>query len=373
MPRVTVVDVGDGACSVLRCGCLGPPCRCEVAVLDCGAYKASHQPAMKALRTVLRPDGLRRLGTLIVSHFDADHWAGLQLLGAKAKPSELAPAVRIAYPRLPDRAPDTFAAELALFETVKGTGVRPLDLVNTWRERTKITPLPLYREMVFEAVGRQWRVLWPPRELPPHQLAALIGAVQDVEQLAKTLAAAGDSTLKDNLEAARESPLPRDPPEEGGGAWPESEALPSLPGPDNDIEEEQSYDHDSEPPGRFPDLGKIPGEHRAEFARVSRRLARANNNLSLIFYDLKQHLIAYGDANEPVLRRALVGSPSHFRVALAPHHGTVPVPSVVFPAADACVSQAGKCHRQRWCRHVESHGQERSCVNTADVGTISFW
>jgi hypothetical protein len=117
VPRVTVVDVGDGACSVLRCACFGPPCRCEVAVLDCGAYKASHQPAMKALRTVLRPDGL--------------------------------------------------------FETVKGTGVRPLDLVNTWRERTKITPLPLYREMVFEAVGRQWRVLWPPRELPHTNLPRL--------------------------------------------------------------------------------------------------------------------------------------------------------------------------------------------------------
>lgn len=369
MPRVTVVDVGDGACAVLRCECLGLPCSCEVAVLDCGAYKASSRPAMEALRTALRPDGLRRLRILIVSHFDSDHWAGLQLLGAEATPSKLAPAVVIAYPRLPDRAPDTFAAEQALFATAKGTGVRSLDLVNTWRDKTTTTPLPLCQKMEFAAVGRRWRVLWPPRELPPHQLAALNGAVHDIERLAEKLAAAGDSNLKDNLEAARESPLSRDAPEEG-----DPDAAPSLPVPDDDMEgEEESYDHDSEPPDRFPDLGEIPVDHRAEFARVSRRLARANNNLSLIFHDDEQQLIAYGDAKEPVLRRALAGSPSHFRVALAPHHGTATVPSVGFPSAEACVSQAGARHRQLWCRHVESHGQERSCVNTADVGTISFW
>jgi hypothetical protein len=326
---------------------------------------------MEALRAVLRPDGLLRLRTLIVSHFDADHWAGLQLLGAEAARSRLAPAVRIAYPRLPDRAPDTFAAEIALFASVKGSGVRSLDLLNTWSEKTKIMPLPLYRGMVFEAVGRRWRVLWPARELPPHLLAALNGAVRGVEQLAETLAASGDSTLKDNLEAARESPLRRDAPDEGVGAWCDPDELPSL---DNDIKEEELHDHDPEPepPCRFPDLGEIPKEHRADFARVSRQLARANNNLSLIFYDHEQHLIAYGDAKEQVLRIALDGSPHRFCVALAPHHGTARVPSEL-PSAAACVSQAGEQHRQLWCRHVESHGQERSCVNTADVGTISFW
>jgi len=373
MPRVTVVDVGDGACAILRCACLGSPCGCEVAVLDCGAYKASSRPAMDALHTALRPGGLRRLRTLIVSHFDADHWAGLQLLGAESTPSSLAPAVRIAYPRLPDRAPDTFAAERALFATVKGTGVRSLDLVNTWIDKTKTTPLPLHRGMMFEAVRRRWLVLWPPRELPPHQLAALDGAVHDIERLAETLAADGDSTLRDNLEAARESPLHRDVPDDGIGAWYKPDALPSPPAADNDIEEEREYEHDSEPPGRFPDLGEIPDDHRTEFARVSRRLARANNNLSLIFFDLEQHLIAYGDAKSSVLRSALAGAPSHFRVALAPHHGTASVPSAGFPSADACVSQAGERHRQLWGRHIESHGQERSCVTTADVGTISFW
>src|SRR5688500_7147831 len=133
MPRVTVVDVGDGACTVLRCSCLGQECNCEVAVLDCGAYKASSRPAMEALRAVLGRDGVKRLQTIVVSHFDADHWAGLQLLGAEVPSARLAPRVRIVYPRLPDLAPDTFAAERALFATVKGTGVRSLDLVNTWR------------------------------------------------------------------------------------------------------------------------------------------------------------------------------------------------------------------------------------------------
>jgi len=230
--------------------------------------------------------------------------------------------------------------------------------------------------MVFKAVGRQWQVLWPPRELYPQQLAALNGAVRDVEQLAGTLAVAGDSTLKDNLEAARESALPSDAPEEDVGAWYEPDAvspLPTLDNIDNDINEAEELPTEySEQPGRFPDLGEIPREHRAEFARVSRRLARANNNLSLIFYDREQHLITYGDAKESVLRLALAGSPSHFCVALAPHHGTAPVPSG-FPTAAACVSQAGEHHRQRWCRHLESHSQERSCVNTADVGTVSFW
>lgn len=197
---------------------------------------------MEALHAVLRPDGLLRLRTLIVSQFDADYWAGLQLLGAEAAPSRLARAVRIAYARLPDRAPDSFAAEVALFATVNGTGVRSLDLVNTWRKKTEIKVLPLHRGMLFKAVGRQWQVLWPPRELYSEQLAALNGAARDVEQLAETLAVAGDSTFKDNLEAARESALPSDAPEEGVGAWYEPDGvspLPTLDDINNDIEEEE--------------------------------------------------------------------------------------------------------------------------------------
>ncbi len=275
-----------------------------------------------------------------------------------------------------DRAPDSFAAEVALFATVNGTGVRSLDLVNTWRKKTEIKVLPLHRGMLFKAVGRQWQVLWPPRELYQQQLAALAnGAARDVEQLAETLAVAGDSTFKDNLEAARESALPSDAPEEGVGAWYEPDGvspLPTLDDINNDIEEEEpaavirSHQRGSRTSGRS--QGSI-----VEFARVSWRLARANHNLSLIVYDREQHLITYGDAKESVLRLALVGSPSHFCVALAPHHGTAPVPELAFPTAAACVSQAGEHGRQRWYRHLESHGQERSCVNTADVRTVGCW
>src|ERR1035441_10726092 len=82
-------------------------------------------------------------------------------------------------------------------KVARRSGVRSLDLVNTWRDKTTTTPLPLCQKMEFAAVGRRWRVLWPPRELPPHQLAALNGAVHDIERLPRKLAPPGGSNLND--------------------------------------------------------------------------------------------------------------------------------------------------------------------------------
>lgn len=104
MPRVTVVDVGDGACTVLRCACVGESCYCPTSVVDCGTWRGRPAQATDRLINVLGTDGMTRLNTLIVTHFDADHWEGLRLLPDNLRLPKR-PILHLFNPRLPDTAP----------------------------------------------------------------------------------------------------------------------------------------------------------------------------------------------------------------------------------------------------------------------------
>jgi hypothetical protein len=200
--------------------------------------------------------------------------------------------------------------------------------------------------------------------------------VKDTEALADDLAAHNHPELRDNLDAAYRRPFPgvESTSGERGRASVEMEQPRAS---DDDLPREVSevlpeLDTYEGPHGHTAELGRIPEEFRARFARVSRQVAAANNNLSLVFHDESGYLAVFGDAHSSVLEHALDGMNAEYAVVLAPHHGTYPVPAS-FPSANVCVAQAGSSHHERWIRHVDTHNQPRSCVSTAEIGSLSVW
>lgn len=370
MPRVTVVDVGDGACTVLRCCCLGRPCGCELAVVDCGVYKGKAQGAKDKLTAVLGAEGLLRLGTVIVTHFDQDHWNGLDKLARQVRKGDIPDAVRMVYPRMPDRSLDVAALQLALDATIAGTGVRSLDLMTTWGRVTKVIPIPVFQGCNFEAVGRAWNVLWPPQRLTSQLRRLLQKAVDETEQLAEELAEHDHPALRENLRIAREVGFSVQVSEPDAGVDYAEPPVEINEAPEShDVEPSNGYVNVH---GDVSDVGAIPVEYREQLRKAKRSLAAANNELSLVLHDEDGHLTVFGDIQGPSLECVLQQSGCHSLVVLAPHHGTVCVPPS-FPEAEACVAQAGKHHYPHWNRHVETHDQQRSCMTTARTGTVSFW
>lgn len=377
MSRVTVVDVGDGACTVLRCWCMGMPCSCTTAVIDCGNYRAATLEATNRLEAVLERDDLARLQTIIVTHFDEDHWGGLRMLAERLKPEEGPRRVQIVYPRMPDIQLDTAALELAMRATVAGTGVRALDLTTAWDRIASVDRLPVSRGARFHAAGRVWTVLWPPRHLSNELRARLRKTVMEADQLADKLAERGNVALKENLAIARRIGF--------SAGMPEPDML------SNDEElfhdddallaqnDEHSESDRGNPPegyvnvhGESQDLGAIPQDCHTEYREIMKRVAAANNDLSLVFHDEDGSLIVFGDVQGRALQSAVRRTRTCYRVIIAPHHGTVNVPAG-FPRGLACVAQAGSGHFSRWNKHLSTHRQQRLCITTATMGTISFW
>lgn len=73
MVGMEVLNVGDGACSRVHAG----P---SLAVLDCGSWGSTSGRAPANVLASALGARLADLDTLIVSHFDADHWKGLHHL-----------------------------------------------------------------------------------------------------------------------------------------------------------------------------------------------------------------------------------------------------------------------------------------------------
>jgi hypothetical protein len=290
-----------------------------------------------------------------------------------------ADTLRLVYPRLPERSPNIAAASLALLALRGNTGVRVLELSSSLESFRPVERIPVSRGDAFEAAGRRWETIWPPERLPTGMQRSLSAAVAATEDLARDLDAAGYPALRRNLEEAYERPFP------GGEDYADTTAdrdhlddsQPHAPDPEWALEHEPdeqleaSESVETATHGRVDDLEVVPEGFRKTFREVAKRVAAANNNLSLVFHDNQRHLAVFGDIQGSVLRMVVRDMDSRYHVILAPHHGTVPVP-VGFPASQLCVSQGGSSHLPRWGNHRDSHGQLRACVNTAQIGTISI-
>ena len=126
-PLITVVDVGDGACTVLRCPMHFMGCSCGVVVVDCGVYKGRPATSMEKLVGTLGDEGLDRLDTMVVTHFDRDHWEGLRLLASHLRDRPHKSEMKLVYPRVPERELHPGVLYMALLATWTGSGVRALD------------------------------------------------------------------------------------------------------------------------------------------------------------------------------------------------------------------------------------------------------
>jgi Metallo-beta-lactamase superfamily len=387
---VTVIDVlnvGDGACSVIRC-----PERlrlgCAPTIVDCGQWKGGQREPAAVAAAALGRD-LANVDTLVVTHFDLDHWGGLRALaeiyGAMGEGRR---PIRLVYPRLPDVVERLPATVLAFIATATGTGVRATELTRAWKEVATVTACPLWAGDTFHAGCTSWEVLWPPQGLPANIGAGIARALDDADRLAADLARAGYPALRNNIIDAykidgflagfrRIARPDNDDAEQADGAYPETNLDWEWNGatPAEARADDQRDDHPriAEHSLDVIDLREIPAELALRFRAVARRLAPVNNLLSLTFHsvDVGRNdggVAVLGDLQDRPLEFVAHAMRRRYQAMLAPHHGTVALPAP-FPPADICVSQAGERHSRLYSRHLDTHAGSQ-CVSTYRVGHV---
>lgn len=137
-------------------------------VVDCGTNGNAGVAPEDALLDELMHD-TRRIETIVVTHFDADHWKGLQRfsryfrrMGPPRRP------VEFVYPALLHGAAGDVQKAFLVFEMLNSAGPvsHALDLMGTWRRRgATVIPRPIRRGLPdFHGAGQSWAVHWPPAD-----------------------------------------------------------------------------------------------------------------------------------------------------------------------------------------------------------------
>lgn len=192
---VQVVNVGDGACTVVRG-------HGQTMVIDCGALHDKGDRSASRLISAIGIDP-EHLSTIVVSHFDADHWNGLERVPDLVTPSSL--PVRLIYPRHPAAAA---GLRQMLVAVLAAMNVSPhgnaIKLEDAWRRSfPNLTKHALVRGDRFEAAGRRWSVHWPPQHVDDTWSKKFATVRADVERLS-----VDNATLRDALERAFGAPEP---------------------------------------------------------------------------------------------------------------------------------------------------------------------
>jgi ribonuclease BN (tRNA processing enzyme) len=354
----SVLDVGDGACSVLRHDE-------DVAIIDCGSNDLGADAACERLLTVLggRPEVIT---TIIVTHFDTDHYAGFLKLAERMSTRGTRFAnLRLIAPRPPEEQREYITQYFSLAMTV--TGMRHLDLVRALENVTvnhRFSYVPASRNLYspFLAAGVGFTVHWPPRKLRDRVAGEVRTAMRLYGELSRRLRAMDNNALYNNLRRAQHE-WPRRRAYEANYVSEETELRQQRDDAiDLDYEEDEAISDSPEI-----EALNLPGEVEEQFAAAWDAFRRANNNMSIIFDDRSQHgLAVFGDAGKSVLRW-LVGHRDlapRYDVMLAPHHGTQRLPGNFDIRAELCISQNGSRRGDRWPQHLETHHNGSSCITT---------
>lgn len=353
---VDVVNVGDGACTVVRR--LG-----ETMVMDCGSWNA----ADGKVPTILLRATLGALApipsTVVVTHFDLDHWMGLKAFAdASSIGSE---SVRLIYPRFPSQAKPAQAALLA-YQILHLTAPErsALDLFNAWASKSaSLSRTAAHAGDTFAAVGTSWNVLWPPRTLTANvskEFGRVAKESQDLANMYEPLARALEWTYESQMftDDERENDLHGDDNSAVG------EDAPHLAG--YDLFDAYGAADFADAPA---DLQKRLLKNRADVQNI-------NNELSRVVEEAHGRLLNLGDVqgwglNELIRRDSMRGC---YGTILAPHHGTQ-VPGVrtspYFPWSDRVIAQNGPRHRVRR-KEKERSAHTQELISTADSGTLIF-
>ncbi|HUY25260.1 MAG TPA: hypothetical protein VMV09_08160 [Candidatus Saccharimonadales bacterium] len=321
---------------------------------------------------------MAKVNTIIVSHFDTDHYRGLMMLaeGMKARNIQFEQLTLIA-PRPPTVPEDPWGYStryLALVGAV--TGLPHLDLAKALAEVTapgRFLYQSTGRGEWFTAARQQFLVHWPPSRLPADVAGKVRRAMEKYDELTEKMEQRGDPTLKDNLEKAR------------GGWWLALGVTDAVQGSQDltEFRKRRSLpDHDGRPLevrelGEEADDGmempkikglEVPEDLIEDWKTAWDAFRRANNDMSLVCEEPRaSSMVAFGDASAPVLswlmkRRELR---RWYGVMLAPHHGSQKLPPNFYLRSDICISQNGK---RLWPHWTSGHSllprHSAFCVST---------
>jgi hypothetical protein len=156
----TVLAVGDGACSIAR---RWPGSR--VMVVDCGTTGNAGVSPAKILADELSWDSML-IDTVVVTHFDSDHWRGLRDLPKHWRHAPIR-EVEFRYPAfLPGAAGQVQLASLLLqVSRLSGPIFGALDLFGAWEQAgVLVRRRPVRRGSRFTGGGSAWAVHWPPAD-----------------------------------------------------------------------------------------------------------------------------------------------------------------------------------------------------------------
>lgn len=299
--------------------------------------------------------------TVVVTHFDLDHWMGLKAF-ADASPSG-SESVQLVQPRFPSRARPVQAALLA-YQTLHLTAPErsALDLVQAWENKSAdLRRLSAFEGERFYAVGTEWNVLWPPRSLEARVSRVFERVAKESEELAGEYAPLGRA-----LTWANES---RFFPEEDRVY----EELPNLEGYEEEIPVPDEFQMlDSYGDGNFIDA---PAELRDRLRKNRADVQRLNNELSLVVEEVHGRFLSLGDIQgwgiNELIRRDIMQD--CYDTILAPHHGTQ-VPGVRtlphFPWSRLVVAQNGPSHQGN-LRVQELNAHTGQVLSTARSGSVT--
>lgn len=398
METITVLPVGNGACSVLR-HLPGPwrPARDPgVSIVDCGSGTTLGRSPAEQLDGELSIADWTWLDSLVVTHWDADHWRGLHHLANSKMPGDLPLAGRslpIYCPAVPFDLPSTLPADtMALISVTSSSGVEGIDLEDAWRVHADAYLDPKAAGDWITLAGREYQVVWPPTDLEGRLTRKAERVVSDIQDLAK-----GRPILSEAIEKAytqkKMSERQREQPDRTTSAatlrQADQQRFKPLSNPGYpqrlDIEEELPSEDSLEDVVAYVNDEQIPApqSHEDEPRRPpilrdlspdERRLAgdarKLQNTLSLIFHDpLRGALLVYGDAPPAVVRHVVDKLEPYYGVVLAPHHGTQRMPKRArTPENSICIAQGGETDfRNLWIRdHLDSHMSSWRCVHVSD-------
>jgi hypothetical protein len=360
---ISVLDVGDGACSVVREHGSEDGSNNRTAIIDCGSSSPGARSAARLLAQHLLPTDWHSLSELVVTHFDADHWEGLLRIVHSAPPdfSGVLAKLPVYFPAVPFYVDDRLPGSLMALITAAGPfGVQAMDLRAAWRSLTRLEFRPLAKGDCFRLAGRLHRVVWPPRDLDNRSTQRLNRLVQRIEAEAEHLATEGYPQLQQSLrETYQNGPYNRHPSELTVDDFRDFDE----PGLEVEKEDVESQD----PPREDASNLAIPPDWacRPAFTRLVKAARRAQNDLSLVFHDPEgASLLVFGDAPRRTVERVRGElSARRYQVALAPHHGSRKMPGNA-PTAETCISQQGQRLHRHWHWHRDSHSNNDNCFNT---------
>ena len=350
MRILRVLPVGNGACSLIRqsrdywqAGSAD-----TVSIIDCGRGSRGGQKAAAYLEAELSSRDWDALQSVVVTHWDADHWNGLRYLAdstprqvpeKKRKLMLYSPAIPIGIP------PRTQAGVSAFISATSGSGVEAIDFVRAWRKHFDVERIPVAKGDTIELAERPYIVEWPPRELSGkvvNEALSVLAAIEDIAASNTPFQAALNeaySRIEDGAFGPSEGSEDAE-----GEEWGE---LLDGSGSDEEVFAETTDPLDADKKTDDPIAGVVVGgnssgipildkERHGPLIRSARRL---QNLLSLVFHDREDRsLIVYGDAPEKVVELLAPSLHRTYTVQLAPHHGTHAMPWNA-PSSIFCIAQ----------------------------------